>query len=535
MTTQELPISALQSGSNFWMRFFELEVGLLILLTLGLYGTRLTDLSIRGEESRRGRIAWEMVQTGDWLVPRVQGLPRLSRPPLQYWAIATVGILRGQVDAVAVRLPCVLATLLTVMLVYAHGRCWMSRTGAFASAAIYATFAQVLQLGRLGETEAIFTFLLSSALLIWHIGLLRDWKPVVMWTLAYLFAALATLAKGPQAPVYFAGGVGLYLVVTRQWRFAISWSHALGVALYLALVGAWQIPFALALGQERVSYVYLSEVAKRFEDSQITTFLSHFALFPMEVVLGCLFPWSLLLLAYLRRDFRQSLEQSSRPVLFLTGCIVIAFPTVWIPPEARSRYFMPLFPCFALLCGCVLEQWSKSSSATVSRFKTGAIWISKPSRFAVVAAALGLIYVGPIMSYQVARSRDAASDVAQAKNLLPRGAKLYSFGVVHHLFSFLYGNEVTHRPWPANAAEVDPQLEYFCVDVMNSKHKPIPFEWEEVARVNCDRNERTKPECEVVIGRRLTGPEIADRADKPIANPEGSRLRVSQQENMTRR
>jgi 4-amino-4-deoxy-L-arabinose transferase-like glycosyltransferase len=520
--------------STSWRRFFEPELALLVVVTLALYGTRLTDLSIRGEESRRGRIAWEMVQSGDWLVPRVQGLPRLSRPPLQYWAIACVGILRGQVDAVAVRLPCVLATLLTVLLIYAHGRCWMSRTGAFASAAIYATFAQVLQLGRLGETEAIFTFLLSSALLVWHIGLMRNWKPIWIWSLAYFFAALATLAKGPQAPVYFVGGVGLYLLLTRQWRFAISWSHSVGIALYLLLVGAWQIPFAAALGQERVSYVYLSEVAKRFEDHHLLTFLSHLTLFPFEVWLGCLFPWSLLLLAFARRDFRQALNQSSRPVLFLAGCIAIAFPTVWIPPEARSRYFMPLFPCFALLCGCVLEQWCSVRSESRSNFMSWSVWLAKPTRFAAIAAIIGLTYVGPIISLQVARSRDAAEDVAHVKELLPADARLYSFGVVHHLFSFHYAEEVAYCRWPAAAKDVDPNLEYFCLDVMNAKHKPIPFAWEEVARVNCDRNQRDKPECEVLIGRRISAYNVAEIPQHPDSKPILSPTRISQTEKTSR-
>jgi 4-amino-4-deoxy-L-arabinose transferase-like glycosyltransferase len=492
-----------------WFRFLELEIGILVGLTLCLYGTRLTDLSIRGEESRRGRIAWEMVRSGDWLVPRVQGLPRLTRPPLQYWAISGIGILRGQVDAVAVRLPCVLATLLTVLLVYAHGRCWMSRAGAFSSAAMYATFAQVLQLGRLGETEAIFTFLLSAALLVWHIGVLRNWKPINIWMLAYFFAGLATLTKGPQAPLYFAGGIGVYLLLTRQWRFAVSWSHLAGVALYLTLVGAWQIPFTLALGQERVSHVYLSEVAKRFEDSHVMTFVSHLAVFPIEVWLGCLFPWSLLLLAFVRKDFRNALDRSSRPVIFLAGCIAIAFPTVWIPPEARTRYFMPLFPCFALLCGCVLEQWLRAPAASRTRFQSWAIWFAQPVRFATLAALLGLMYVGPIMSYQVARSPNANEEIAQLRQTLPADAKIYSFGVVHHLFSFLWGDEVVHREWPADGQAIDPELEYFCVDVKNSKHNPIPFEWEEVARINCDRMNRQYPQFEVLVGRRLQKVDLA--------------------------
>ena len=493
-----------------WSRYFERELGWLLILVLGLYATRLTDLSIRGEESRRGRIAWEMIHGGDWLVPRVQGLPRLSRPPMQYWVVAMVGEFRGRVDAVAVRLPSVVATLLTVLLIYAYGRCWMSRTGAFTAGAMYATFAQVLQLGRLGETEALFTFLLSAALLVWHMGVLLRWNHWCLWIVAYSLAAAATLTKGPQAPVYFVGGIGLFLLLTRNWRWVVSWSHATGIGVLLALVGAWQIPFSMALGQQKVSYVYLSEVAKRFENTHWATIVSHITLFPIEIVAGCLFPWSLLLLAYRYQAFRDHIQTAKLPLIYLAGCIAIAFPSVWSPPEARSRYFMPLFPCFALLCGYVIEQGAQTAGAGLPRWLS--FWKTRPQQcVAGLACLIGILYIGPIMSYQVAHSRDAASDVERAKQLLPHPQALASFGVVHHLFSYHFDEHIAHHAWPTVADEVDENLEYFCMDAFHSRPKPLPFAWTEVARVNCDRNQRPQPECEVIIGRRLRPDEaVAD-------------------------
>lgn len=516
-----------------WSRYFERELGWLLILVLCLYATRLTDLSIRGEESRRGRIAWEMVHSGDWLVPRVQGLPRLSRPPMQYWVVAMVGEIRGRVDAVAVRLPSVLATLLTVLLVYAYGRCWMSRTGAFTAGAMYATFAQVLQLGRLGETEAIFTLLLSAALLVWHMGVLLRWNHWPLWTVAYALAAAATLTKGPQAPVYFVGGIGLFLLLTRNWRWAVSWSHAAGIGVFLAIVGAWQIPFSMALGQQKVSYVYLSEVAKRFENTHWATIASHLTLFPFEIVVGCLFPWSILLLAYGHRGFRERIQGARLPLLYLVGCIAIAFPSVWIPPEARTRYFMPLFPCFALLCGYVIEQGAQTAGAGLPRWLS--FWKTRPQTcVAALACLIGAIYVGPIMSYQVANSRDAATDVERAKQLLPQPKALASFGVVHHLFSYHFDEEITPLTWPTDASQVAPELDYFCLDAMNSKHKPLPFAWTEIARVNCDRNQRPRPECEVIIGRRLpTEIAITDKAN-PLSRADAP-LQISQPEPKTQR
>src|SRR5262245_36627477 len=100
----------LQSPSKWWL---EIELGLLVALAVGAYFTRMTALTVRGEESRRGLIAREMMGTGDWIVPRCQGVPLYSRPPLQNWLIAAVAAVRGDVDLVALRLPSDCAILVT--------------------------------------------------------------------------------------------------------------------------------------------------------------------------------------------------------------------------------------------------------------------------------------------------------------------------------------------------------------------------------------------------------------------------------------
>ena len=71
-------------GKPWWR---ETELWVLLLMTACFYTIRVGDLSVRGEESRRGRIAWEMWQTGDWIVPRIQGQPVLfSSAVAKYWS-----------------------------------------------------------------------------------------------------------------------------------------------------------------------------------------------------------------------------------------------------------------------------------------------------------------------------------------------------------------------------------------------------------------------------------------------------------------
>src|SRR5262245_47187020 len=188
------------SGHRWWR---EWQLALLLLFVLGAYFTRLTTLSIRGEESRRGLIAREMLETGDWIIPRTQGVPLFSRPPLQNWLIASLALIEGDVDEMAIRIPSVCAILLTCVLIYRFSRLFLSALGALAAGLCFASMGQVLELGRVGETDALFTLFVSGALLSWHAGLTRGLSLYRTWSIGYALAALGTLTKGPQAPVYF--------------------------------------------------------------------------------------------------------------------------------------------------------------------------------------------------------------------------------------------------------------------------------------------------------------------------------------------
>lgn len=57
------------------------------------------------DEPRYAEVAREMLERGDWLVPHLNGQVYSEKPPLQLWAIAAFGLLRGEVDVVAARLP----------------------------------------------------------------------------------------------------------------------------------------------------------------------------------------------------------------------------------------------------------------------------------------------------------------------------------------------------------------------------------------------------------------------------------------------
>ncbi len=111
-------------------RFFrEWEFLALAIVIAVIYGARLTTLPIRGEETRRAEVATEILRTGDWIVPREQGAPFLSRPPLGSYPIALLEIHLGSGSLLAVRLPSVVATWLMTLIVYGYSRRFLEPLG----------------------------------------------------------------------------------------------------------------------------------------------------------------------------------------------------------------------------------------------------------------------------------------------------------------------------------------------------------------------------------------------------------------------
>lgn len=554
----EVPLNKAASTSKWW---FEPELVLLIVFVLGAYFTRMSDLTIRGEESRRGLIAREMLTTGDWIVPRCQGVTLFSRPPLQNWLIAGMAMFHGKIDAVVLRLPSDVAVLLTVLMIYGYARRFLSRLGALTAGLGYASMGQVLELGRMGETDALFTLFVSGSLIVWHGSFQKYGSTARTWCLGYLFVGLGMLTKGPQAPVYFAAVVGAYLLWTRQWRAALSGSHAAGIGLFCLIFGAWQIPFVRTLGPEGAGRMFVNDVGHRFMDATVFSIGEHLINFPFEVF-ACMLPWSGLLVAWFFPQFRRLIGEAKPHFIFLMLCLAVTFPTVWLPPGARPRYFMPLYPCAALLAGLAAERLWQAADITAWRgywkvfvcacslaisaagiavlvISLGdfGVWLAQPPaiawayvviclllavtawrslaaesllrrRVAVLAIAgfLAITHCGVGITALQSVSIDTSGAVAALKTKLPPGTKLVSFDQIHHMFVFFFNDDIPVRPVPRLPADVDDDVLYFCIAPGELEKGPLPFAWEQIAEVNCDRRIEPIPRARVIVGRRTDRP-----------------------------
>src|SRR5205085_12030659 len=125
------------------------------------------------------------------------------------------------------------------------------------------------------------TFSLGGALVVWHWGHSRGWPAALTWVAAYLLIAGGTLTKGPQAPVYFAATVGLYLSSVGQWRRLFAPAHLLGIGIFAIAVGAWLVPFAAELGTAKAWAILTGDSTDRFVNLSFIAIAIHMLLYPL--------------------------------------------------------------------------------------------------------------------------------------------------------------------------------------------------------------------------------------------------------------
>ena len=197
------------------------------------------------DEGRYAEIPREMLATGDWLTPHLNGVLYFEKPPLQYWLSALSMKLFG-LNAAAARLPLALASGLMIWAAWRLAKRLGAREPLWAPF-MAATGLLAFLVGQFLTLDALFSAFLVAAIaaFVEAVALRREGSPALAWTLlSFLLLAGAMLTKG-LAEVVLTGGILLF-------SMAFAWKDRdlcravvrtaldpFGWLLYLALVVPW--------------------------------------------------------------------------------------------------------------------------------------------------------------------------------------------------------------------------------------------------------------------------------------------------------
>jgi len=325
-------------------------------------------------EGRNAQAAREMAAGGHWLVPVLYDEPYYDKPAPFFALLRAFQSVLGESE-LALRLPSVAASLGTLLLLHRFALPRFGRRAAALSGVVYLTSPEVVVLARFCNFDATLAFLVTAAVVAW-LGWL-DERRGFPWA-AWIPMGLGVLVKGPIAvvlPVLIAGVCawrrGVLVSALREAR------PVRGVLVLCAIVLPWLGPAALA----DPAYVRTFLVRHNVE-RYLSSGFEHVRgpLFFLPVILGGLFPWSLLTpVAALAR------ARAVEPAIW-AGVVIVFFS---LGQAKLATYVLPAFPGLALWIGCGLADLGAAARPRVARRLTFAM--------VVWAAVLTLLPVGLLL------------------------------------------------------------------------------------------------------------------------------------------
>jgi 4-amino-4-deoxy-L-arabinose transferase-like glycosyltransferase len=399
----------------------------LLLLSIGLYiGTAGTPaLDDDDVDAAHAMVSQEMLQRHDFVVPYMDGIRYLIRPPMHYWLVAAAYKLFGE-NEFATRLPLALAMIGMVLLTFEFGcRFFGQRAGLYAALAV-ATSAGMFIFTRIMIPEAIYALAFEGIFYLF----LRSWSGCLDSRIGYWGAAalcgVAVMTRALIGVLFPAVAIIAYITITGGWHGWRELRIFSSVAIFLAVAAPWHILAGLRAPGFFWAY-FINEHINR----ALGTRLPHdYGAVPLGIWWGShliwLFPWSFFFPLALRNapifpsSWREAKtpKQHARLLLFVWAAAILGFFTL----ESGSRmeyYSFGAWPAIALLLGYGIAQAEESDQ----------FWLKPIQRLlaclaVIFAAVAGYFLIGSLKI-------QAAADVSSHLSL--RSPEKYVTSMAHVL------------------------------------------------------------------------------------------------------
>jgi 4-amino-4-deoxy-L-arabinose transferase-like glycosyltransferase len=298
------------------------------------------------DEGRYAEIPREMQSGGDWVIPHLNGLAYIEKPPLQYWATALSIRLLGPSEFAA-RLYCALTALGTILVVWLAARRLWGPDAGWRAAAVLSGMLIFVVLGQLLTLDMSLTFYMTLSLAAF-LSAQQAAEPRRWMLLAWAATGLGVLTKGLVAAAIPAAVLILYSLYARDaspWRrLYATW----GLPLFLAITVPWHWLAARRL-EDFLEFFFVHEHVARYltpiADRQESWW------FFGGVFLAGSVPWTLSALRVLGSGWRRQggSPASFNPRLFLWIWVVFVGVFFSLSDSKLMPYILPLMPALALL------------------------------------------------------------------------------------------------------------------------------------------------------------------------------------------
>jgi len=348
-------------------------------LAAALYVWHLDRPGYSDTEGMFAEPAREMVVTGDWVTPRMNGEPFLTKPPLAYWLAASVMAVAGPTEWA--RLWCAGAAAALVVVTGALGTELFDPAAGVVSALVVATMAGTFIEAHFLRAD-VFLVLAVTAALLCYVRARRDDRRarIALWATI----GLGILDKGLLAIALPACAIGVAEIATGELRPATLGRRlrALGVVPGLLVVAAVAVPWHVAAGLRNPGFLWdyvvnqhlLFFFDEKLPRDSIPDSLGFF--WTMFVVRGL--PWSLFVPAAVVHAWRRRTDLPG--VALVAGWLTVVLALFSCAAGRLEHYSMPALPAVALLVGLALADAARGD------LRVGRAWLVVPALVAGGAA-----------------------------------------------------------------------------------------------------------------------------------------------------
>ncbi len=296
-------------------------------------------------EARNYITAREIVENDTWLVPTMNGYPRLEKPPLPTWITAVAGLIAGDIEnLVALRFPAgIITCVMALFLFFFTKSLTHDRLLPFLSTAVLVTSFYIIYMGRQGTWDIYcHSFMLGAIWLLfdaWQKKLNGYWR----FVLVGILLGFSFLSKGPIAfyalllPFLIA-----YFVGYGFQGFKYNWKGGL-LALFVgvAISAAWPL-FIYLMVPEDLKYMVAKETGS-WADRHVRPFWQYWS-FPFQSGI-----WGILAIAALVYPYAQKRIDQYGNYIFLAVWVIAGVFLLSLIPEKKERYLLPVLIPLALL------------------------------------------------------------------------------------------------------------------------------------------------------------------------------------------
>lgn len=315
-------------------------------------------------EGLYAEVAREMLENSNYIIPHLNYVPYIEKPPLLYWLITLAYHFFG-VTTFSARLVPSIASAFVCFTLYFFGKSLHKQQTGWLAAIILATSIGFMIIGRVIFFDMLLTASMTLALCLFYIWYEKE-KSSYLY-LAYSFLAMAALTKGFVAIILSSTIAFLFLLIKTSLPKIKQFFNPIGIGIFLLIIIPWHLIAMLKMPGFAWDY-FINEQIYRFLNKRVPNdYHSGPIYYYIPRLFVYLFPWSIFLPALLK-NIRGKLSKHDSLKLFLWIWFLVPFIFFSLSGAKGDYYMVIATPPLAFLLGIKLTNYIQNNQYKLLRF-----------------------------------------------------------------------------------------------------------------------------------------------------------------------